>query len=184
MIVCPYCQHKVLEGTILCPECGASLIAGEMPSPGGAEPSPAWAPEENPPPEDAEVRSESRTTAHITPAELRLLVLNSGRTIPCPLKEVILIGRSDVAGGIFPEIDLTPDNGYLAGVSRRHARIIRRGNEFYLEDLGSMNGTFLNRDRLTAHVPVPFRDGDEIRLGNLVMRVILEKMAVGSEGTG
>lgn len=185
MIVCPYCHHKVLEGTILCPECGASLIPGEMSSTEETEPSPARAPGEGqPPPEDPEARSESRTTAHIIPAELRLLVLNSGRTIPCPLKEVVLIGRSDAAGGIFPEIDLTPDNGYLAGVSRRHARIIRRGNEFYLEDLGSLNGTFLNRDRLTAHVPVPFRDGDEIRLGNLVMRVILEKIAAGSEGTG
>lgn len=184
MIVCPYCHHKVLEGTILCPECGASLIPGEMPRP--EEPALARALEEEKPlpSEDPEVCSESRTTAHITPTELRLLVLNSGRTIPCPLKEVILIGRSDVAGGIFPEIDLTPDNGYLAGVSRRHARIIRRGNEFYLEDLGSLNGTFLNRDRLTAHVPVPFRDGDEIRLGNLVMRVILEKIAAGSEGAG
>lgn len=183
MIVCPYCHHKVLEGTILCPECGASLIPGEMPLP--EEPAPAPVPKESQPLlEDTEARSESRTTAHITPSELRLLVLNSGRTIPCPLKEVILIGRSDVAGGIFPEVDLTPDNGYLAGVSRRHARIIRRGNEFYLEDLGSLNGTFLNRDRLTAHVPVPFRDGDEIRLGNLVMRVILEKIAAGNEEAG
>lgn len=184
MIVCPYCHHKVLEGTILCPECGASLIPGGVPSSEEAKPALTPAPEESRPPLEDEARSESRTTAHITPAELRLLVLNSGRTIPCPLKEVILIGRSDVAGGIFPEIDLTPDNGYLAGVSRRHARIIRRGNEFYLEDLGSLNGTFLNRDRLTAHVPVPFRDGDEIRLGNLVMRVILEKIAAGSEGAG
>ncbi len=185
MIVCPYCHHKVLEGTILCPECGASLIPGQVPAPEVEEPASVRVPEEGyPPPEDPEVRPESRTTAHITPAELRLLVLNSGRTISCPLKEVVLIGRSDAAGGIFPEIDLTPDNGYLAGVSRRHARIIRRGNEFYLEDLGSLNGTFLNRSRLTAHVPVPFGDGDEIRLGNLVMRVILEKIAAETEGAG
>lgn len=185
MMICPYCHHKVLEGTILCPECGASLVPGEVPVPKEeAVPASARVPEEDSPPSgEPEARSESRTTAHITPAELRLLVLNSGRTISCPLKEVILIGRSDAAGGIFPEIDLTPDNGYLAGVSRRHARIIRRGNEFYLEDLGSLNGTFLNRDRLTAHIPVPFRDGDEIRLGNLVMRVILEKISA-DEGAG
>ncbi|MGB9722912.1 MAG: FHA domain-containing protein [Chloroflexia bacterium] len=172
MIICPYCHHQALEGTLFCPECGASLVPPEK----SAAEGPTQAPAEERPPED-EARSESRTTAHITPAELRLLVLNSGRTISCPLKEVILIGRGDAAGGIFPEIDLTPDNAYLAGVSRRHARIIRRGNEFYLEDLGSLNGTFLNRDRLTAHIPVPFQDGDEIRLGNLVMRVILEKVS-------
>jgi pSer/pThr/pTyr-binding forkhead associated (FHA) protein len=176
MIVCPYCHHRVLEGTLFCPECGASLVpeeagegTGHTPEvqPEGDRPAPA-------PPETTS--SEGRTTAHIAPTELRLLVLNSGRTIVCPPQEVILIGRSDPAGAIFPEVDLGPDNGYLAGVSRRHARIIRRGNEFYLEDLGSLNGTFLNRDRLTAHLPVPFQDGDEIRLGNLVMRVILEKI--------
>jgi pSer/pThr/pTyr-binding forkhead associated (FHA) protein len=86
----------------------------------------------------------------------------------------MLIGRADPSGGIFPEVDLSQDNGYMAGVSRRHARIIRRGDDFFLEDLNSMNGTFLNRNKLPAHTPVPFQDGDEIRLGNLVLRVIIE----------
>ncbi|MBN1483168.1 MAG: FHA domain-containing protein [Chloroflexia bacterium] len=117
------------------------------------------------------------TTAQITLAQLRLLVLNSGRTIPCPIDEVILIGRGDAAGGIFPEVDLTQDNGYMAGVSRRHARIIRRGDEFYLEDLESMNGTFLNRKRLPPHTPTPFEGGDEIRLGNMVLRVIMDELS-------
>ncbi len=119
--------------------------------------------------------SDGRTTAQISPTQLRLLVLNSGRTIFCPMAEVLLVGRADAAGGVFPDVDLNQDNGYMAGVSRRHARIVRRGDEFFLEDLDSMNGTFLNRDRLPVHTPVPFQDGDEIRLGNLVMRVILEE---------
>jgi pSer/pThr/pTyr-binding forkhead associated (FHA) protein len=107
-------------------------------------------------------------------------VLNSGRTIPCPIDEVLLIGRGDPAGGVFPGVDLTQDNGYMAGVSRRHARIIRRGEDFFLEDLESMNGTFLNRRRLPPHTPTSFQGGDEIRLGNLVMRVILEEDIVDS----
>jgi pSer/pThr/pTyr-binding forkhead associated (FHA) protein len=119
--------------------------------------------------------STGKTTAHIASTQLRLLVLNSGRTISCPQGEVMLIGRSDPSGGVFPEVDLSQDNGYMAGVSRRHARIVRRGAEFFLEDLNSMNGTFLNRSKLPAHTPVPFRDGDEIRLGNLVLRVIVEE---------
>jgi len=170
MIVCPYCRKELMEGTILCPECGASLVSEE----GATAPEQEWPQPEQ---KDQHVEpSEGRTTAQITAAQLRLLVLNSGRTIFCPMSEVILVGRSDASGGVFPEVDLSQDNGYMAGVSRRHARIIRRGDEFYLEDLGSMNGTFLNRSRLATHTPVPVQDGDEIRLGNLVLRVILEKL--------
>ena len=169
---CPYCQHQVLEGTILCPECGASLVGGPE---AATEVDVAGHPETVETPAQAASSGSGRTTAHITPTVLRLLVLNSGRTIFCPMKEVLLIGRSDAAGGVFPEVDLSQDNGYMAGISRRHARIIRRGDEFYLEDLNSMNGTYLNRSKLAAHTPVAFQDGDEIRLGNLVLRVIIEE---------
>lgn len=174
MMICPYCKRELIEGTILCPECGTSLVGVEDAS------SPAEAVGSTdktgtgPIPKKSE---DQLTTAQITLAQLRLLVLNSGRTIPCPIDEVILIGRGDAAGGIFPEVDLTQDNGYMAGVSRRHARIIRRGDEFYLEDLESMNGTFLNRKRLPPHTPTPFEGGDEIRLGNMVLRVIMDELS-------
>ena len=169
MITCPYCQHENLEGTIFCAECGASLVEQMEPAPEEIS-SPEEVAEQ---PDGAEHEQVGSTTARISMASLRLLVLNSGRLITCPPQEVILLGRLDPASGIFPEVDLTQDNGYMAGVSRRHARIIRRGDEFFLEDLNSVNGTFLNRQKLTPNTTVPFYDGDEIRLGNLVLRVIL-----------
>lgn len=173
MIVCPYCQRELLEGTVFCPECGGSLLPQEELA---EEPEPREVRDAGTVPA-GEPSAPPKTTARITAAQLRLLVLNSGRTISCPMQEVVLIGRSDLAGGIFPDVDLTQDNGYMAGVSRRHARIICRGNDFFLEDLESVNGTYLNRRKLAPHTLVPFHDGDEIRLGNLVLRVILE--AVG-----
>jgi pSer/pThr/pTyr-binding forkhead associated (FHA) protein len=171
MITCPYCQHQLLEGTILCPECGASVIQPEEAGP----PQQPLRPEPDSGSEQAPAASSGRTTATIAPTQLRFLVLNSGRMLFCPLSEIALIGRADPANGVFPELDLTQDNGYMAGVSRRHARIIRRGDTFYLEDLESANGTCLNRQKLSPHTPVPFDDGDEIRLGNLVLRVIMER---------
>lgn len=45
-------------------------------------------------------------------------------------------------------------------VSRQHARIVRRADEFFLEDLNSVNGTFVNRQKVTESTPL--RDGDEI----------------------
>jgi len=52
-------------------------------------------------------------------------------------------------------------------VSRRHARIRVEGGQAVLEDLGSKNGTLLRGQRISA--PVPLADGDEIRLGQVVL---------------
>jgi pSer/pThr/pTyr-binding forkhead associated (FHA) protein len=49
-------------------------------------------------------------------------------------------------------------------ISRRHARLIFDGTRFYLEDLGSTNGTFLNDNRILSRTPLDW--GSTIRLGN------------------
>ena len=51
-------------------------------------------------------------------------------------------------------------------VSREHARIYRDGRRFFLQDLNSTNGTFLNDERLLA--PAELRDGDRIMIGEVV----------------
>ena len=61
------------------------------------------------------------------------------------------------------------------GVSRRHAAI-RRNEEQNLDlwDLGSSNGTYLNGQRLSAHRPYRLHDGDELRLGSMIIRVFFQ----------
>lgn len=80
------------------------------------------------------------------------------------------IGRWDADNGIFPDVDLDaydPD----AKVSRRHARITFRGNIHMIEDLGSTNGTFLNRGRrLLPGSPQVLSEGDEIIVGKTFLR--------------
>ncbi len=66
--------------------------------------------------------------------------------------EVTVIGR-------HPESDIFLDD---ITVSRRHAEIRREGDDFVIRDTGSLNGTYLNRERIES---APLRSGDEIQIG-------------------
>ena len=61
--------------------------------------------------------------------------------------------------GRRPESDIFLDD---VTVSRDHALIVRRGDEHHLDDLGSLNGTYVNRRRIDSH---HLEDGDEIQVG-------------------
>jgi hypothetical protein len=101
------------------------------------------------------------------------LVIHRGRSVgkEFPMcEEESHIGRWDADGGIFPDVDLDADDPE-AKVSRRHARITRRGGQYYIEDLGSTNGTFVNRGRrLLPGDRQPLRDGDEVIVGKTFLK--------------
>lgn len=102
-----------------------------------------------------------------------MLVIERGRSLgkQFMLSEVdSQIGRWDADGGVFPDVDLDADDPE-AKVSRRHARISFREGKHYLEDLGSTNGTFVNRGkRLMPGVRQGLNDGDEIIVGKTFLR--------------
>lgn len=78
------------------------------------------------------------------------------------------LGRIDPATHSFPDIDLTPYGGTEAGVSRRHAKITRLGEDrFYIMDLASTNFTHVNGEKLEAFEPRVLADGDEVFVGTL-----------------
>ena len=80
------------------------------------------------------------------------------------------IGRWDADGGVFPDVDLDADDPE-AKVSRRHARISLREGQYMIEDLGSTNGTFVNRGhRLVPGHRHVLKDGDEIIVGKTFLR--------------
>jgi hypothetical protein len=61
---------------------------------------------------------------------------------------------------------ITMDDTY---VSQLHARVFRRDGQLYVEDLGSTNGTYLNRKKVTA--PIAIRRGDRLQIGKTVMEL-------------
>ena len=83
----------------------------------------------------------------------------------------LVIGRKDPDTGEAPPIDLSSAEAELKGVSRRHATVVRRDGSLHIVDNSSANGTFLNGQRLVAHQPRILRDGDDIRLGHLTVRI-------------
>ena len=80
------------------------------------------------------------------------------------------IGRWDADNGVFPDVDLDAYDAD-AKVSRRHARICRNNGSYFIEDLGSTNGTYVNRGRrlLPGNAQI-LNDGDEVIVGKTFLR--------------
>lgn len=145
MITCPKCHAENKDGVSYCDECGSSLEAPQAPAAASTEVS----------------------TGESGPAAR--LVLTRGGTVgkefPLEQSGETHIGRWDPDGGAFPEVDLTQDDPE-AKISRKHARIYFRQGSYHLEDVGSLNGTFVNRGaRLMPGTPQALSDGDELLLG-------------------
>ncbi|MBK8692758.1 MAG: FHA domain-containing protein, partial [Deltaproteobacteria bacterium] len=95
---------------------------------------------------------------------LKLVISDDeGKTMVIPLtRDELTIGRKD-----GNSIRLTERN-----VSRRHARIVKRAEGFFLEDLASYNGIVINGARLAD--PKPMRGGDQILIGDYKLQVVEE----------
>jgi CRP-like cAMP-binding protein len=77
------------------------------------------------------------------------------------------VGRADPVTGINPGIDLTSVDVDRSS-SRRHAKIYRRDDRFYIaEEIGTMNGTFINGKRIGTGAPAEVKSGDMVRFGVL-----------------
>jgi FHA domain len=190
MITCERCKSSNLDGGQYCDECGAPLRpnsrSGAGRSPSGvnmlkAEPegqNGSHSPSEIPQPEVAAGKTGGAAinlSSSVGPSDKphARLVIERGKSVG---KQFMLsspesnIGRWDADGGIFPDVDLDSDDPE-AKVSRRHARITFSDGKYLLEDLGSTNGTFVNRGkRLSPGTRQTLNDGDEIIVGKTFLR--------------
>jgi len=75
------------------------------------------------------------------------------------------VGESFPLDGDRMSIGRRPDSDIFLDdvtVSRDHALLVRRGGDLYLDDLGSLNGSYVNRRRIESH---RLEDGDELQIG-------------------
>ena len=146
---CPECGFVNAEGANYCQKCGAFLApAQEAPA---AEPS------------TATYRIDE--TGELVPVELEEVVEQGGgaalvvRAGGGHVGESFPLERERSTIGRRPDSDVFLDD---VTVSRDHALIVRRGGEFHLDDLGSLNGTYVNRSRIDSR---RLEDGDELQIG-------------------
>jgi pSer/pThr/pTyr-binding forkhead associated (FHA) protein len=142
---CPECGFANADGANYCQRCGAFLTVSE------------------PGPEDVTATYRIGETGEIEALELShvvsrgaALVIRSGggragETFPLGL-ERMTVGRR-------PDSDVFLDD---VTVSRDHAVIVQRGDDYFLDDCGSLNGTYVNRRRIESH---RLADGDELQIG-------------------
>ena len=93
------------------------------------------------------------------PAQSALLVVQRGPNAGARF----LLDAERTTAGRRPDSDIFLDD---VTVSRKHAEFVRRGDDFVVRDVGSLNGTYVQRDRIDEAV---LKDGDEVQIGKFRM---------------
>jgi hypothetical protein len=152
-VYCPECGFQNPEAANYCSKCGALLVKDES----GTETTQQYTPDEA----DDEAAGVLEDLGVKGPA---LIVRSgggrSGETFH-PEGERTTIGRS-------PDCEIFLDD---VTVSRKHAVLLQRDGGFFVEDLGSLNGTFLNRRRIESG---ELADGDELQIGKYRLTFLLK----------
>lgn len=146
----------------------------EINPPGGEEPLPGGSPEAEstmPLTQPHVFNHFSRFGLSDAPPQLRLYVRGFPDPITLDLTDMAVVGRSDPQSRILLAARLDEYGALEAGVSRQHAAFLADRQFIKVMDMGSSNGTYLNGRKLAAFAPHILRDGDELRLGNLPVRV-------------
>ena len=117
--------------------------------------TPAPAPAAAPPPKGRKAKAQAKSAALV----LKVVEPPERRGTTYDLADEMTIGRAD---GCTVRVDDT-------FASQLHARMFRRDGRCFVEDLGSTNGTFLNRK--PVHGPITIERGDRLQIGNTVLEL-------------
>jgi len=185
MIKCNNCGTDSQDSCQFCDECGTRLIHASgfqdepayVPPIAGSvttvSPNNTFASPVNGANDGAPLASRASAASSSTDKMNAVVVIERGDPVGHEFKVVgteCVIGRWDADNGVFPDIDLDAFDSE-AKVSRRHARIRKSNGEYTVEDLGSTNGTYLNRGRrLIPGMPQAIKSGDELIVGKTFLR--------------
>ncbi|HEX9342637.1 MAG TPA: FHA domain-containing protein [Actinomycetota bacterium] len=144
---CTQCGHRNPDGAHFCANCGTALV----PPPDDSTTTISLAPQDL----EAEVEDEVAAPVEDLREGTAMLVVRRGPNAGSRF----LLDKEVVTAGRHPESDIFLDD---ITVSRRHAEIRRTPGGFTVHDVGSLNGTYLNRERVEDGELV---GGDELQIG-------------------
>lgn len=156
---CPNCGKANRLGDAYCFSCGSLLNVGNVQTRSLER-------------GDSELLQVGQT--HFSPSSTLLLYVRGYEEpirVQMPENGSVTLGRTSSNSMQSPEVDLSAFQAGEYGVSRAHARLRYQDSTITVTDLGSVNHTFINGQHLHANEVRVLRDGDEIRLGRLIMRV-------------
>ena len=173
--VCPVCNQKNHLEASVCEHCGARLD------------------------DPLEAKYKTRTTEMqaLTPDMIQDWISKKAREASVPesgiafyiqgqsgqahldSREEFVLGRR-IGTSSEKLLDLAPFGGYSMGLSRRHAIVRQAGDGYEVMDLGSVNGTWLNEERLVPHRSYPLPSSSHLRLGRMRLLVLYRPLT----GTG
>lgn len=156
MARCHQCATELPAGVAACPQCGAlTEQTGTLQHARSDLTHPEAGQSEQEVAHLAELSHEDRAAVDALPRGSALLVVQRGPNAGARF----LLDQDLTTVGRHPDSDVFLDD---VTVSRRHARFERSGEGFTVSDVGSLNGTYVNRDRAeTAHLS----NGDEVQIG-------------------
>jgi hypothetical protein len=177
-------------GAVFCSECGSRLDIEDItelqttiyddPFPPSAPLADTGIPPVKPPMTDTPFQSQpigqpTFTERELQDAPVALKVFSTGKIIPLTGGEEFTLGRISGNQPILPDVDLTSEQAYKQGVSRLHATIRIMEDRITITDLGSANGTRVNRKMIQAQVPHPLTNGDLLHLGKFKLQIRIHK---------
>src|SRR5438105_1157304 len=149
-------------------ELAGDKVAAPAPEEAPAAPSEPAAPSPAPPPAAAEMTFKAKLKIVRGGRQGHEFPLEGGNN---------LVGRWDPETGAFPEVDMEADDPE-AKISRKHALIRIENGKITVEDIGSLNGTYVNRQpRLQPGNPVEIKTGDEIIIGKTFLKLEVEPVS-------
>ncbi|MCS6871381.1 MAG: FHA domain-containing protein [Anaerolineae bacterium] len=171
---CPNCQTPHLSGEMVCQKCGMILF----------DPRTSTV-HIRVNPELTRLRRNLSDTQELLALDehtLQIQIRGLSERIIFEEGTSVVLGRIDLNSPDMARFDLTRFGGHERGVSREHCMISYHNRQFFVTDLNSANGTFVNRKRLQPNQPCLLNDGDELMLGNLsiVVRFVTNEGAARS----
>ncbi len=172
--ICPNCKTENEQGASVCKQCGASLHDTSIEAGLKTRTTDMQALT----PEMIEEWSLG-TTKELTVPDTGIAFYVDGHSMPAYIdsQPEFVLGRR-VGTTSERLLDLAPFGGYSLGLSRRHATIRQTRDGYELMDLGSVNGTWLNEERLAPHQAYPLPSGSHLRLGRMRLLVLYRPFEV------